>query len=411
MAVFVDPMRSSGDFGVGLSENPVMPHGSAVANVVLAFDQFDSRRRLYSGLENIIARNTNPADGTALGCEVGDAMFTTPGTYMAATMPAHIPGCISFASFNLLPENIASSSTFVGLAEARIRPNQGQNTNSPDLAVCMHGARSTVNNGTEVIEPGDIVLALPPSAADALKQIDDPARAPRSTGLPGSRVVAVMTPMKNSYAVYFNAYGNFIPEVYAKAQLGVTGGHVKDPDAGVPLGDADDPGHPRGGAHMPAYYAPNDVSVFDHAVAAMRVERDRRPYLELQMLFPALMQQVMLENMNQVLAARPVDMRAACPIYKATHRNLIARLMAYPAFLEWAVSQWGKQGDVLAEHLQTMSAQYRFWERSVMLLYRLTIDHLESCRRFYRSKVVGRATRKSVRNGVLHLYVNPALQC
>lgn len=403
----------------GFRDGPVMPHGSVTTNVAVDFEALQIRHRASQrrGAQRIAA-STQPGDQKVLSIEHGDLLFRMPGTEARMiNVPKSVPRALVSAAFNLLTEQEANNAIFIGVARNRVRPNQGQNLDNPVLACVVHGMISTINNGPDTFEAGDIVIALPPDCEEADRQLGDPRRGvvPKlvsTTGIPGHRAVAVTVPLHSSYSIFFDKSTNSIPRAFAiyyaervpaanRAELDAVGGQM---------------------TQFSTVGAGARASVGAMIAGAMRLEtsahRNARPFTCLQPYLYAEVQQVAHDTgyaLYGAFAAQPVAnaneaQAAVTQTAQQTFDDLVRRLSQMPVFQRYATYAFGTNIEAeIAAQLVRMVNVFPVYVKATMLLNQLIIDHVDFMRTFYRTKTVGKAMAQAPRNSILHVYVNPGV--
>lgn len=405
----------------GFRDGPVMPHGTVTTNCVVDFETLQIRFRASQRRGGPrIAPTTQPTNHAVLSIEHGDLLFRQNGSQARMiNVPKSVPRCLVFAAFNLMTEEEANDAVLIGVARNHVRPNQGQNLDNPVLAAVVHGMISTINNGPHVFEAGDIVIALPPDADEAGRQLGDPARglAPEkraTTGIPGHRAVAVTVPMHSSYSIYFEKSINSLPRAYASFFEDTVPQATRDALTGFTDRDH----------QYSAVTAGGKQSIGGATAAAMHLETDghrqTRPFTCLQPYLYAEMQQVshdLISKAHVALTALLVDGHAISArdiaenqveTGKIVFDLLLDRLVRLPVFMRYATFAFGTNvPDDVGRELRQLVAAFPAPVKAVSLVTRLIVDHVDFMRMFYRTKTLGKAMAQAPRNSTLHVYVNP----
>ena len=407
---------------MGFKQGPMMQHGQVTTNVTV--DRTELSRRYRSSQRYGAARiaATTQADNYRVqSIQIGDALFREAGSAMRMIgVPKSVPNCIVFAAFNLMTPKEANDAVFMGFAQNNLHPGQGLGMDNPVIACVVHGMQSTLNNGPDTIEAGDVVVAVPPDVNEGERQLGDPKRTQdvngqehwsgrgtvSTTGTPGNRAVAVMRSMHSSYSVFFQRGTNSLPSAYGDfAAEHTTSQAFKDG-----LACFDD-------VKITSVYSGPGACVASGATTALGLDSDahtlNRPFTALQVHLYAEMQQVQADT-NYLIRTKLKGKNFAVDQVKAAHKDafdgLLARLPKNYILKAYAEYAFGTTDETeiatqLKKFVSAFDVEYGF--ASTMLLTRLIVDHIDFMRTFYQTKVVGKAMAQSPPNSTLHLYVNP----
>lgn len=412
---FVNPSGASPQ--PGFSTGPAMPHGSVVLNVTGQFDLLSDRVLRYRNARNRIKPGTSAKDPLVQEIAMGDIVFRVPDTLPGARdRPHSVPSVTVFSCFNLLPPRVACDACVIGVAESRFQPGvHDSNAQNPVFAAAAHGVRTIRNNGQHTFEPGDIVLALPPT--DSYEQRRQTGNV-MSTELAASlsvtsdRVVAVITPLRQTaYSAFFGnpRFGNTFDRAIHSALATVQragGGHAITGfgfDRGnihtltsrilgeLGLGGEQLEVRPHFGLRVALLCAQAEWAIKENAAFGGEYSTQLSTELTRVPGFVPFMDAVYGKFSDQDVAACIRDMLNK---YSAAYKVVTP--------LEEEVKQGGAAAVAVKDARVRRASVASFFTE-------LIIAHADFIARYLRGKVVGKCLAHSLPNDNLIVYVNPAI--
>lgn len=381
MNPFVQYGPVSGGYARG--RGPVMPHGSVVTNVQIHPDLISWRKTKYRDTSKVIGVSNEATVHEKQSVEAGDILFKSTDMCVHPAMQSRpLPGILVFAAFDNLPVRSAMETcSVVGVAESRYRPMQGENLDNPVIAACVHGMRELINNSDEIIQAGEVCIAVPPTEGDPAQgsKLDTSHR--WGTGLPGKRCMPTLRTLRSVYSVFFNSSVNRIPDLMRAACSG-------DDSAGL-----DEKGSFREGLNAKM------EEPFGNAASGTC------PYMRVQKILPfaiASLHDVFAQN-DGVDRLHTAEFDRAC-IQLTEEGDFLMFMNVLRGFpitkalcidkLKEARKGFGNLKDKV---------------RDSLFLQTLLIEHMEFVRRFVRRLVVGRAMEQSLPGRSVTMYVNPVI--
>ncbi len=359
----------------GFRDGQPAPHGSVVLNVVLQDSLIQDRRMKYAASRSMIKRDTSMTDKRVLEIAHGDPVFRSPSDNTCGyDRDRSVPSCSVWAAFNCLPQKVADEAVFVGIAESRVQPGQGQNLDNPVFAVAGSGVRGMVNNGPYAINPGAICLLMVADDDEVKRQTAgcdaDGYGLAASTTLRSDRVTAVLVPMVcTAYNVFFGRNHDLFTEAF-RASL---------------------PPHIQADA---IYHFGREGSVAGEVLLKMGLtgQLEKKPYLGVRVILQCELMQIV-----------------ATP--RESFEDFATRLSDIYAVRLFFIGYYGATTpQEVKEQLAKIAAKYTDpVMKKTMAVNELILTHSDYAARFYSGRVVGRALSHALPGEDVIVYINSSL--
>lgn len=377
----------------GFQGSPDMPQGSIVINACAEVN-ISERESRYRTRRGVIAKGTA---GNANMNEIahGDLVFTVPDRVAGCVdRSSDIPNVDVFAAFNGLPADLAYRSVFIGVAEARNRHDDWEsNLQSPVLAIATGGVRTVLNNGRFTIEPGQVVLGLPPTSGNEQKRQSGNTDAYEwavTTSVRNGRFTAVVTPMRDSaYGLYIGPRHDVLNRVIFKAM-----NVAKKADEGL-----------------------IDVATVLHNASLSDASATDAPYLGLRVLFLVLQHKYAekADDVEEKVGAQEAQGQPDDAGVTVAIKRLVDDLFddqAVPVFQHFMLRHFGKysRDDAidLCTEVATDAGIKQPRSAVTLILTHLAFEHANFCAAFFRSKTLGIALEQSLPGQNLKLLIRSA---